>query len=714
MSERKTIPSAGCKPFPLVKRNLLSQTAKEGKEDSFFQVARAGNPACNGQASLPWQEGSPAQLQAIRHLDGPMLLLAGPGSGKTFVITRRIRWLIEEGGVDPASILVITFTKAAAGEMKERFLRLVQGKQYPVNFGTFHAIYYHILKQAYHYHSGHILSESEKREVLKTILLRPGCPVQGEEEIIEELLSRFSLYKNEGCRPQLLEGEGGILEGTDACLNKESFQQIFQDYQREAKSRGKLDFDDMVLDCRRLFDSYPSILAAWQRKFRYILVDEFQDINAMQYEVLRLLALPENNLFAVGDDDQSIYAFRGARPEIMLGFGRDYPQARIAELDTNYRSTPQIVSSAGKLIRVNQNRYPKRAKAAGRDGEEVHFQGYPGREEQNKAIARALSSQLAAGEKCAVIFRTGRDAAFLAETLAGQGIPFTMKEKVRSPYRTQTAQDLLAYLAFAWEGGRGDFCRIMNRPLRYLSREALGEGRVDFGALSAFYKDRPYMQSILRRLQLDTARIRRMDLFAAVNYIRKGMEYEEYLKKRARETGKEARELLEEAEWFQKQVRDFDSLEQLREHILLYEDALAKASARREEGEGVSLLTMHASKGLEYDSVFIPDCNEGVIPHRKSMKGAQVEEERRMLYVAMTRAKKRLTITWVDGSLSGQQGRYGQQSLSGQQGLSGQPLPHNGQERFPTKNSARSTQPFSIEKEPGFLSRFLSDLGVQP
>ncbi len=633
------------------------------------------------------QECSPAQLQAIRHLDGPMLLLAGPGSGKTFVITRRIRWLIEEGGVDPASILVITFTRAAAGEMKERFLRLVQGKQYPVNFGTFHSIYFHILKQAYHYHSGNILSESEKRELLKTVLLRPGCPVHGEEETIEELLARFSLYKNEGCRPRLLEEEGGILDGTDAFLNKDSFQQIFQAYQREAGYRRKLDFDDMVLDCRRLFEAYPSILAAWQRKFRYILVDEFQDINTMQYEVLRMLALPENNLFAVGDDDQSIYAFRGARPEIMLGFGKDYPKARIAELDTNYRSTPQITASAGKLIRVNRNRYPKKAEAAGADGEEVHFQGYPGRKEQNEAIARALTASLAAGEKCAAIFRTGRDALYLAETLSEQGIPFTMKEKVKSPYRTKTAQDLLAYLAFAWEGGRGDFCRIMNRPLRYLSREALGEGRVDFGALCAFYKDRPYMQSILRRFQMDTARIRRMDLFAAVNYIRKGMEYDEYLKKTAREAGKEAGELLEEAEWFQKQVREFSGLEQLREHILLYEDALAKASARGEEGDGVSLLTMHASKGLEYDSVFIPDCNEGIIPHRKSMKGAQVEEERRMLYVAMTRAKKRLTMTWVDGSLEGDACAAG---------------------------GARKCAHGGAQKEPGFLSRFLSDLGVSP
>ena len=288
--------------------------------DDFLKREPSGAPA---QKSVPAAGSNPGQAEAIAHRDGPMLVLAGPGSGKTYTITQRIRCLIEEGGVQPDSILVITFTRAAAEEMKGRFFRLTEGKFYPVNFGTFHAIYYHILKSAYHYQSGNILSEHEKRELLKTVLFRQKGLPSMEEDQLELLLNQISRYKNDGCPGALPDGPQEMPQA--GALSKEQFFAVYSAYSREAKERRKLDFDDMVLECRNLFLQYPSILAAWQKKFRYILVDEFQDINAMQYEVLRMLALPENNLFVVGDDDQSIYAFRGARPELMLGFQKDYP-----------------------------------------------------------------------------------------------------------------------------------------------------------------------------------------------------------------------------------------------------------------------------------------------------------------------------------------------------------------------------------------------------
>ena len=423
----------------------------------------------------------------------------------------------------------------------------------------------------------------------------------------------------------------------------------------------------MVLGCRDLFIRYPQILAAWQQKFKYILVDEFQDINAMQYEVLRMLALPENNLFVVGDDDQSIYAFRGARPELMLGFQKDYPQAKRVELSVNYRSTPEILSCAGKLIAVNRNRFPKKSTAASGHGEPVRFLGFPDRRAQNEKIAQEL---LEAGEergKAAVIFRTNRDAGALAEALLEKGVPFWMKEKLKSPYHSQAALDLRAYLAFVFAGQkRTDFFRIMNRPKRYISRSAVETERVEVEQLKAVYREKPYMLEILRRLQMDLARLKRMDPYAAVNYIRKGMGYDEYLKQAALDGQESWKALREEADWFQGQTKAFSTQEALEEHILLYERELEHAAAKK-PGEGcVSLLTMHASKGLEYDAVYLPDCNEGTVPHKKSMKGEQVEEERRMFYVAMTRARKRLILTWVAGT----------------------------------------------KEEPGFLSRFLSDLGL--
>lgn len=586
---------------------------------------------------------NPGQLSAIGHGTGPLLVLAGPGSGKTYTITQRIRCLIEEKGAEPSSILVITFTKAAAGEMKERFARLTEGKNYQVNFGTFHAVYYHILKSSGQ--AGTIISESEKKEILKTILMRPDSPVIGEDSQLEEILARISLYKNNGC-PVDREEEPEVCG-----MSQEEFRKLYASLAREMDRRSKLDFDDMVLKCRHLFLQYPGILAAWQKKFRFILVDEFQDINSMQYEILRMLALPENNLFVVGDDDQSIYAFRGARPEIMRRFLKDYPDAQKTELAVNYRSTPEIVQAAGKLIGANRDRLPKRILAGRESGKPVRLMHFSDRREENDALAELLSAGTENGKRMAAIFRTNQDALSLAEALTDHGVRYAMKEKAKSPYRSSVAQDLLSYLSFAMEERRRcDFYRIMNRPKRYISRTAAEEERVDFEKLQLFYKDRAYMREILRKFQMDIGRIRRMDLFAAVNFIRKGIGYDEYLRNAASEAGKSFGEYEQQADWFQAQVRPFPSLEALKEHIRRYEEELEKAAAASGQDAPVSLLTMHACKGLEFDLVCIPDCNEGIIPHRKSMKGSQVEEERRMFYVAMTRARQELILSWISGT----------------------------------------------------------------
>ena len=595
------------------------------------------------------------QTAAITHEDGALLVLAGPGSGKTFTIIRRILHLIEKRNVDPASILVITFTKAAAREMRQRFRQKTEGRALPVNFGTFHAIYYHILKTSCHYPSGNIISDTEKRDLLKTILQRPGFTCADEEETIDSLLGEISRFKNDGCpaKPEC------------SLISCEEFLRLCRAYDEALRREEKLDFDDMVLKCRDLLVSRPDIRKAWQQKFRYLLVDEFQDINPMQYEVLRLLALPENNLFIVGDDDQSIYAFRGAKPEIMLGFQRDYPEAGIVELTHNYRSTPEITAAAGKLIQANKNRFDKKAQAVNASGEPVCCRGYSTREEENESIASEIARFPDRFQETAVIYRTNQDAAAMAETLTEKGIPFRMKEMLKSPYRQPAVQDILSYLSFAAEGQkRKDFYRIMNRPLRYISRNAAAGETVDFEELFCFYAQKPYMKEILRKFQMDIKRLNRMDLYAAVNYIRRGMGYDEYLERMAAEKGTDKTALKKEADWLQKQVRQFSDLSRLKEHIACYEKELEKAGRGSDSREGVSVLTMHASKGLEFDTVYIPDCNEGIIPHRKSMKEEEVEEERRMLYVAMTRARKKLTLTYVAGT----------------------------------------------KEEPGFLSRFLTDL----
>ena len=259
-----------------------------------------------------------SQQRAIAHLSGPMMVLAGPGSGKTSVIVERTSYMISEGKIPPSSVLVVTFSRAAAKEMKERFLTFTEQQYTPVTFGTFHGVFYGILKHAYGFTAANILSEEEKSGILKELTLNYGGELAEEGDFTEEIAKEISVVK----------GNRISLEHYySSCCPDEVFRQIYQGYRQICQEKRKLDFDDMLLYCYELFDKRKDILAAWQNKFQYILVDEFQDINQLQYDIVRMLALPRNNLFIVGDDDQSIYHFRGARPEIMLNFTRDYPEA---------------------------------------------------------------------------------------------------------------------------------------------------------------------------------------------------------------------------------------------------------------------------------------------------------------------------------------------------------------------------------------------------
>lgn len=296
-----------------------------------------------------------SQERAVSHDQGPMMLLAGPGSGKTTTITRRVANLIKEYQVTPSSILVVTFTKAAAREMKERFLRLCEkegmtGPYREVTFGTFHGIFYGILRHAYRLSEKNILGEEKKYDILKEIVYRQRMRIDDEKEFFEGLVQEISIVKN---------GRMPIEHYYSANCPDDTFRKIYHSYVEACRQSRLLDFDDMLLYCYDLLTNRKDILAGWQSKFRYVLVDEFQDINQLQYDIVKLLAAPQNNLFIVGDDDQSIYAFRGARPEIMLHFPKDFPNAGTELLACNYRSTKAIVEASKKVIGKNKNRYPK-------------------------------------------------------------------------------------------------------------------------------------------------------------------------------------------------------------------------------------------------------------------------------------------------------------------------------------------------------------------
>ena len=258
-----------------------------------------------------------SQLQAINYNEGPMLVLAGPGSGKTLVITKRTRNLIEAYGVNPRDILVITFTKAAASEMKERFHKLTKGTGKGVSFGTFHAIFFTILKYAYNFNGSNIIREDQRYQLFREIIGQLNMDVDDEKDVIQNMMSEISAVKGERM---------DLVHYHSINFSDDDFAKIYSLYEKGLRETNLIDFDDMLLLCYELLAERPDILSQWQKRFRYILIDEFQDINQVQYDIIKMLALPENNLFIVGDDDQSIYKFRGAKPEIMLNFKNNYPE----------------------------------------------------------------------------------------------------------------------------------------------------------------------------------------------------------------------------------------------------------------------------------------------------------------------------------------------------------------------------------------------------
>lgn len=586
---------------------------------------------------------SEAQSRAIAHGKGPAMVLAGPGSGKTLVITNRTKYLIEEHQVRPEEILVITFTKAAAMEMRERFESLCGGTRYRVTFGTFHAVFFQILKYAYHYTAANILREEQKYRFLAEIADRMKLEFEDEKEFLADIAAEISLVKNE---------QIPLEHYYSASCSEENFRKIYGKYQEYLVNSHLIDFDDMLVYCYRLFRERKDILAQWQRCFRYILVDEFQDINQLQYEVVRMLAQPDNNLFIVGDDDQSIYRFRGAKPEIMLHFQKDYPDAAMFLLVENFRSVSSVTKAANLVIRENQNRYPKEIKCLKSGGEPVDIRRFTGQEQEASYLVKCIRDSVKEGYRyadMAVLTRTNTGGRCIAEKLMEFQIPFQMRDRLPNLYDHWIAGDVLAYLRLSLGIlERKDFLQIMNRPKRYISRECVDTPQIDFERLRTWYDDKPWMVRRIDKLEDDLKLMKNMRPYAAVNYIRHGMEYEEYLKEYARYRRIKEEELFEVLDELQESCKNFKTHLEWFTHIEDYRRTLEEQRSKQDrEEDAVTLSTLHSAKGLEFQQVFLIDVNEEIIPHRKAVLEADIEEERRLLYVGMTRAKKRLHMFYM-------------------------------------------------------------------
>lgn len=585
------------------------------------------------------------QEEAIGHVDGPAIVLAGPGSGKTFVTVHRIRRLITSQGVDPAHILVITFTKAAALEMQERFFRLMGKENLPVRFGTFHAVFYHILKQSTQYRKYTIITETEKRKLIRDIIHNHKRFVYLQEEDIEEILTAVSRYKVRTAEVQNALAEDNTPEIQK--MQRDDFLFLLKEYQGWLTEIDKFDFDDLMTACLRLLQRDAACRAEWQAQFRYILVDEFQDISPIQYEIIRLLAAPENNLFVVGDDDQSIYGFRGASPDCMRRFLADFAQAKQILLDVNFRCHRDIVQAAAKVIAENESRIPKEILSVHGEGKGLQICRAESEESLRKTVTEMLREEHGAGKlaECAMICRTNLECGFWAQILHEAGIPYSMREKPKNRFSHFVIQDICAYLAL----GQGDharrhFLRVMNRPVRYMKRDSLPETKVEREELVKYYADAPLIQARVKKLYRDIDSLAGKQVHLQIHYIRKVIGYEAFL--REKYGSEKAEKLVRIGEEFEAFSRRFSTVREMKIYMEQYAEVI-KEPERNEEG--LQLMTMHASKGLEFRAVYVPECNEGKIPSDQSKTPAEIEEERRMFYVAMTRAKNKLCLLYHDG-----------------------------------------------------------------
>lgn len=584
-----------------------------------------------------------AQQKAVCHETGPMLVLAGPGSGKTTVLLCRISRLLERGLAKPQEILALTFSKAAAEEMKSRFENLNGASG--VSFGTFHSIFFRILRSRYGWNVEQIFQEEERRSILRNSIEAEKWDIPDLEEYISQFFSQLSLMNSELEQPNRFTPTG---------MPVEEFRKLYRAYEGYKERHEKLDFDDMLTQCYQLLREDTAVREYWQRKYKFILVDEFQDVNQAQFACLQILAEKHQNLFVVGDDDQSIYAFRGARPDFLLRFPTLYPAAKKVTLNTNYRSTERIVNLAERVIGNNEVRFVKNMKGIGEAGDKVTFFLAEDAAKEAAHIAEKIGRLLDEGvplTEIAVIYRTNLQGGAFARELYKRGIPYDLRDNSGNVYEHWVAKDLLAYLLLA-ENEESDSAlrRILNKPKRYIGKDLLAEAEtMPYTLLRSFFvcpSLKGWQEENLENLRIDLNQIRKRTPYDALKYIRKVIGYDEYLEEFAAYRRTSAQVLQEIADEIMETAKDCADVRSFREQLERLSLQMKEQSRKKgQKRNGVALMTMHGAKGLEFRAVFLPSLVEGIVPHEKGMD--TVAEERRLFYVAMTRASEKLCLSAI-------------------------------------------------------------------
>lgn len=593
------------------------------------------------------------QAQAVAHIDGPCMVLAGPGSGKTRIISQRIVSMVLDHDIPPTRILAISFTKASSLEMKKRTLAYGRDDRLnKVSFGTFHSSFFRILRRYAGVSLEDLLLDQDRFKLARSILKYLKISNYNDDDVLD-LLNEISLVKNELVDYRDYDSQS---------FEQEIFQKAYRLYEDEKKRHGKIDFDDMLIQAYDLLNNDPAILSIVRQVFKYILIDEFQDINRVQFELIRLIAGQENNLFVVGDEDQSIYGFRGARPDFMLEFDQYFPSARHILLDTNYRSSKDIVDLSLGLIKKNKKRHPKDLKAFSKDPARISYIYPKDTDDEARLVADQIFDKVGSQKGAdygdfAVIYRTNRQARAFVDAFMDKRIPFILKDAPKTIYDHWVSLDIIAYLRIAMEiGSGGDWARVINKPFRYISKKSLAKAEASMDFLDCLLNDediKDFQKKNLEDLYLDLNYVRGLSPQYGISYIRTTLDYDRYILDYCHERrikSQQIVEILDELEAAAGPYRTildfFKHIDQVREEVKKNADKTAGSSLATSADKGVVLTTMHSSKGLEFDNVYIVGVNEGIVPYQLGDDSKlDIEEERRLLYVAITRAKRVLVIS---------------------------------------------------------------------
>lgn len=591
------------------------------------------------------------QLKAVNHLDGPCMVLAGPGSGKTRVITYRIANMVVNKNIKPTSILAISFTKASSIEMKNRALSLSNDfRMNKVTYGTFHSVFFRILRYFENYNIESILDEKTKRIGLKNILKGLNIENADDDETIGQVINEISYVKNELMDKRDFKSE---------VLTNDEFIKVYNFYEEYKQQMNKIDFDDMLIKTYELLKNNKAALDRVRSVYRYILVDEFQDINKVQFEALKLIANPSNNIFVVGDEDQSIYGFRGSRPDFLLEFEEYFSNTKKVLLDINYRSKGEIIDIANRLIEKNTNRYEKVIKCGQGNGAKVNYISPEDSEEEAVYIAKDIKNKVQEDyteyTDFAVIYRTNIQSRALVDVFMDMRIPFVVKDSIVTIYDHWAAQDILAYLRIGVNpNSNKDWIRIINKPFRYISKDNLNliKDEPDFiNSLINKCDLHPKQVKTINDLDIDISYVKGLNPKNAISYIRTTLDYDRYILDYCANRKIKTNGLIEILNELESSATNFKTIQEYLEHIERVKSEIVD-NKNNKETDGVIFTTMHSAKGLEFKNVYIIGANEGTIPHEKSYeiddeekKNDQIEEERRLMYVAITRAEENICIS---------------------------------------------------------------------